>query len=449
MNRLIVTVGGTGQMVLHHYLQLYLLGLIGKGQAEELPFTARVIDTDQVCQSIQLMKLFFERLSYGQDVQQGLEQKIPQIEIPELNVMTTGNAAKLLTGKTNWEAAGMHPAKAFFNRDCLEQDLSQGLFARPALSSVLTANNIAMLGPDRLADYTNVVVVGSVIGGTGGGLTAPTADVIKNLGRMLDRKGIKIYAVFFGPFFRPDKGVLKDDELRFQSNKRLVLLSIKESLKDLHRFVYIEPEEKVQRRTDMEKVGFDMPWPDTISHPYWQGVAALHHFLNDSIADIEPDFLRKEIEISQVQSVINLDEAKTRMNHSLSLLDTFCKQEVVERLATDPWIRQIWGGNLGNIVTRFWNHAASAEGGKTKVKSFYTEVQDEIDNWWYGNKQGLRRIFPKQSDMKMKKITPKDIERVKWPTVMKEAGKRVQESKKGASEVLASSLIFHMLQTRV
>src|SRR5688572_26994170 len=109
-----ICVGGTGQMVLHYYLQLYLLGLV------EHSFEAVVLDTDAVIASIRSAKEFFEDLQYGADPGIGVAGQIPEIKTPTVSTPSGDKVITALTGRPENEIDN-HPVRAFFNEETLTQ----------------------------------------------------------------------------------------------------------------------------------------------------------------------------------------------------------------------------------------------------------------------------------------------------------------------------------------
>src|SRR5262245_22150430 len=102
----LICVGGTGQMVLHYYLQLYMLGLI------KHPFEGVVIDTDDVIASISSVKKFLEDLQFGTDPCDGVEGiEISTIVTPKVPAPVSDKVVTALTGQRE---INEHPARAFF-----------------------------------------------------------------------------------------------------------------------------------------------------------------------------------------------------------------------------------------------------------------------------------------------------------------------------------------------
>src|SRR5207244_1404030 len=110
-----------------------------------------------------------------------------------------------------------------------------------------------------------VVIVGSVTGGTGGGLTAPILDAIRLFAKRENTENVKIRAVFFGEYFTPKAGLIQDDVIRFQSNQTMVLRSIgeAEASEDIHSYNIVGgPGFKggFERKPEKEKEGKNLPW---------------------------------------------------------------------------------------------------------------------------------------------------------------------------------------------
>jgi len=202
----IIAIGGSGQMVAHLYANLFLTGFIRE------PFRLLVVDTDQLSPSLARLADFFE------DVRRAAgPQAAPQIaEIEYLRVSSdmAGSVEEILTGGQDIAINEfVHSVQAFFAAEDRKQSVKEGLFARPALSAVLSPSKLW----ERLRHIpkgARIGVVSSSIGGTGGGLTLPVIAYLQN-----QRDGnYQIRAVFMGQYFKPDPGVKTDQLETFKSN---------------------------------------------------------------------------------------------------------------------------------------------------------------------------------------------------------------------------------------
>src|SRR5882724_9491093 len=111
----IVAVGGTGQMVLHYYLQLYLLGVV------EDCFEAVVVDSDDVIPTIRTVQKFFESLQYGDQGNEGFGKvRIPVIKTVSVRPPGRGTVFEALTKLEAWDRREPHPVHAFFDKKTLE-----------------------------------------------------------------------------------------------------------------------------------------------------------------------------------------------------------------------------------------------------------------------------------------------------------------------------------------
>lgn len=399
-----ICVGGTGQLVLHYYLQLYLLGAI------DAPFEAIVIDTDELLPSIATMKAFLGDLQYGPKRGDAFGTGVPTVEYVHLRP-SGSNANEVFTGNSPVPGQTAGPANAFFTSETLSQDVQKGLYARPALSSVLSSRNL----PDesiKPRDSSTVVVVGSIIGGTGGGLIGPVLDRINALGQEYTRD-TKLRAVLFGEYFQPDPGVLSGDEKRFASNRMLVFQLIKESLGALHSYVLIGgPEAKnlIPRPVTQEKTGKAIPWPDKSGHPYWRGIQAVHYLLNETTMDRKAAFSDREVEEGVYGRDVTIDTALTRRSLGVATARAIVDREVVALMNREPLVGWVWGLALSRLVEHYWKIGTSVN-----IGDFPCDVQDTIRTLWKGsgNQLGLEAIFPKFGEEV--RISPAVIAAIPWP----------------------------------
>jgi hypothetical protein len=440
----IVSVGGTGQMVLHYYLQLYLLGVI------EEEIDAVLIDSDDIMPSIQAMRSFLTELQYGGQTNESLGRvKIPTIDT--LRVRPTGGdtALEVLTGRKDTKRTDAHPVYAFFNDDSLRQELKQGLFARPALSSVLT-QEIFQSESLRPNPDSTVIIVGAVTGGTGGGLTAPMLDAVRSFIERERIPNVKIRAVLFGEYFRPQEGLIRDAVPRFQSNQTMVLRSFHEAeaAEALHSYFIVGGaglNANFERKTESEKEGKNIPWPNDEGNPFWQGVVALEHLLRDTATEKVTKF--EDREASNPSTYFSLRGAELRLRKSISMIRMLNKKKAMLRLCNDPWSRWIWGEGPVEIASHYWSIAASRESGKEAVADFPRELQRAFETLWRGEgkSRGLQEVFPNVTQTE--RMRPGKMSTIQWPRVSE--GKWARElfdDKKKVARRAAATLLFWTLR---
>jgi hypothetical protein len=408
MNK-IVAIGGTGQLVLHYYLQLYLLGVIND------PFEAIVVDTDDLIRSLVAGRDFLGDLQYGPEPNAALGATIPVIESVEVSPKEYNTVADALTGGYGLTNSAPHPMKAFFNGDTLGQNLAQGLYARPALSSVISQEDMQSEFLIPQSDSV-LALVGSVLGGTGGGLTAPIIAQIQSLARQVNVT-VKLRAVIFGEYFNPDQKESKIERKRIQSNQTLVLRSMREALEDVHSFYIVGGPKAllIKRDADQEKKGEHLPWPQKPDDPIWHGVQALEYLLTETKMPQMNKFEKREVE--GFDDPTDLVEAHTKLKQRLLTVENLIKKEAVVRMAKDPLASLIWGRGLTRLIIHFWSIAARVEGDKERVRDFPARIQQAMKTLWggTGDKLGLGKIFPQLTDSHL--VRPESLSKISWPEV--------------------------------
>jgi hypothetical protein len=400
----VIAIGGTGQIVAYHYLQLYLLGVI------TTPFEIVVIDTDDILGGITRIKTFLEllRTSEAQNTTVG-GLALPtvtthKIEAPE------GSAFEKLSGLKNVPAE--HPARAFFDRESGQQPLAKGLYARPALSTVVSREQIgdALLLPSA---NSMTVAVGSIIGGTSGGLLAPVLDRVKSLTYKLNVE-TRVRAVLFGQYFAPDEQRI--ESVRLQSNELLVMRTAQEALDrlDLYRIIGGPEGPRVKRLTEREK-GEHMPWPDQEEHPIWDGVKALHFLLTDTVMPFRDRF--EDRELTAFQPAFSVPDARQKLARAMAMIRTLIKQSIVERIDSEPFLRFFWGRDLPGLLLHYWRIAAQTVGGWDRVEEFPKDVQSQVKALWEGQGKywGIGDVFPPLASTHS--VRPGHFARVPWPEV--------------------------------
>ncbi|HET7436108.1 MAG TPA: hypothetical protein VFN10_15465 [Thermoanaerobaculia bacterium] len=432
MNK-IVCLGGTGQMLLHYYLQLYLIGAV------ETPFEAVVIDTDEIIPSIGEMSAFFDRLSSN-------GTQVPSIRTIQVGADgAAASAYELLTAIHREQAPPLVPAQAFFDTDTLEQDLTNGLFARPALSAVVSFDelDVSVITPEPAS---TVVVAGSIIGGTGGGLIEPVINLIH---RLLEANRITaaVRAVLFGEYFQPDHG-RGIDLRRLQSNQLFVLRTAKEALQELHSFAIIGGPQSPKIANLPDKNAPNIVWPDDEAAPFWQGVQALHHLLTDQIRPRNTDFRRREV--TAIPNGLNLKHCQQRLSNALHVEETLINREVVSRMAAEPWLRYIWGSGVTDLVCHYWRIAAKVAGEWDRVTDFPALLQNALETTWRGGGstkgRGLSTVFPTVAARHT--VRPRTFRRLQWPVHDHGAqwDRSLFDSASTAAARCAAEVSFHALR---
>jgi|GEM_PF-3435248 len=419
----IVGIGGTGQMVLHYYLQLYLLGIIKE------PFKAIVIDTDDILPSIKLLQVFFENLQYGaKGVTLG--GSYPQIDLIKVP-LPEGNVFRVLTGREmTSDKTSPHPVQAFFSENALRQDTGKGLYAMPALSSTISRDEI-FNHPSLKYPPDKVLICGSVIGGTGGGLIAPVANAIK---KNKESGTIQIRAVLFKEYFKADEHLINRG--RLLSNQELILRSLEDS--DLfHSYCLIEGNREYleERNTQVEKKAQNISWQT--SHPYWDGVKALKYLTGDNVKPKGSKFDEESIPINVVKKdtdSINDNYAINKRDKTLQMLKCMVDNEVLIRMKAEPFVNRVWGKGLTTMVSHFWSIAKEQE--PNNSANFPEKLQDQLRRWWKGegDKRGLESVFPHPASSP--RISPSDFRiGITWPSDKKNLDKN---QFKGGIDTIAS-----------
>lgn len=400
----VIAIGGTGQLVAYYYLQLYLLGVFDQ------PVEIVVIDTDDILKGITRIKSFLEllRSSEAQNNTAG-GQLLPIVTTHKIDV-PDGAAFEKLSGMKNLPLE--HPARAFFDRESGQQSLSKGLYARPALSSVISREQI----PDVLlvpARDSTTVAVGSIIGGTGGGLLAPIVDRVRSLTYKLSIE-TRVRAVLFGQYFAPEEQRI--ESVRLQSNELLVMRTAQEALDklDLYRIVGGPEGPRVKRLTEREQER-NIPWPDQEDHPWWEGVKALHFLLTDTVMPFRDRF--EDREVPAFQPAFSITEARQKLTRAVSMIRTLLNEDLVERIAAEPFVGFFWRRDLPDILVHYWRIAAKTAGGWDRVESFAKDVQAHLSALWsgQGGEWGVGDVFPPLTTTHP--IKPQHITRVAWPQI--------------------------------
>lgn len=431
---LIVAVGGTGQMVAHYYTHLYLLNAVRE------PFRLVVIDTDEVIGSLQRFADFLTLVALGQEPGAS-RTAIASIETIRVQATMAAQVSRSLAARDAGDLPASHPSRVWFSSDALAQTTGMGLYARPALATVLAFEEIIGKHADRLRidDGSRVMIVGSLIGGTGAGLMTP---LLSRLARQTQAKNnVSIRAVLFGEYFQPKSNVINSDEKRFRSNKVLGCTALAESApSDLHSFVFIEEPRMPERDPSKEKTGIDVIWPP-VDAPYWQGVCSLQHLLTETTRDAHTEFFNREV--TPDTNAVSHDAALQLLAQRLGVTDAMVGNDVVPRLAAEPFCERTWGRTLPPFLGRYLNRIVRAAG--IPAGEFSKGVQRAITDQWNGRGEikPLRRMFPPVTGLP---ATPAMLRDTNWPRVSEQLDPQNFKNPERAYAITAACVLFHALK---
>lgn len=381
MNR-VIAVGGTGQLVLHYYLQLYLTGTVKEA------FEALVVDSDDLLPSLACLQRFFGQVQYGASPSAGMAGPVPVLRY--LRVKPPGGSGyQVFTGQDFLEARPLHPVRAFFNSESLKQEITYGLFARPALSAALSP---AELSDDQLTPRgESTVVVGSIIGGTGGGLLGPVLARLRTMAKKT-HADVRLRGVFLGEWFKPTPGVLAGNEQRFKSNEPAVFQAIASGIKELHSYVLLRGDgfPAIREKPDDKKP--NLPWPLEVD-PLWIAVRGLDYLVNDTIRNFFEKF--EDRQVMSIPLTPSLSEALRRLASGMDLASVATARGIVSAIASEPLPAAVWGSRLSNFLVHFWRIANQVEG-DDGGRTFPSRMQASMSQLWRGTSEssGLQSVFP-------------------------------------------------------
>jgi len=389
MSRVIVAIGGTGQMVLHYYCQLFLIGLVRE------PFHAYVFDTDAFAPSLRFLSEFFEQAAAAAG-------PVARKDLPVIGLYTLkpenqeGQIVDILAGGALPTQPGYHhPIQAFFSKSDHKENVMEGLYGRPALSAVLAIDE-SLASLKKIPSGSTVVTVASCIGGTGGGLTVPILWQLEN------QPGANhlLRAAFLGDYFTSSSSHdnLQDQDNRFRSNRLFFLKTVQEAL-NLQHYSFIE-EPKMTRDKAAEQATRRMAWPVQDS-PYWRGASDVQALLSETVQ--ESGGRLKSPPISQ-------EQARALLAQSLGRVHAFLQHSVLDRLRHEAFAERVWGENLVRCLRTY---ASFDQDGRSTLAH---EVQVEMSRVWApvaAGDYGLSQVFP---EIHVRAAGVNEIVRCDWPS---------------------------------
>ncbi len=407
----IIAIGGTGQLVLHYYLLQYFAGIIDSS------IRAIVLDTDKLLESLKKMKEFFEYLQYGQEAYQALGTSIPVIDYYHLEIPKAGdNLFELVTDQSlsSRRQDQFYAVQAFYTTESLAQPIAEGIYARPAIASLIQHMILEKLTELNLHHDERIVVVGSVLGGTGGGFIGPVIDKVNDILQKHTGKGRQIRAVLFGQYFHPEEGSNITSE-RLQSNEILTLYTFKEFNLPLHSYILIRAlgDDRISRNSLAEKEARNLPLPDRHNHPIWRGVLALHYLLEERQEATKEDFLdRDRSNINFNFPELSLPKIRDKLSRGIQAVEKLIKYKLLECIADEPVPRSHWGDRLTMFLSHFWKIALQEN--EIEAHSFINRVQQQLSQWWNKRRDdySLYHVLP---DVPTTKIKPYHLIQADWP----------------------------------
>jgi len=439
MSRVIIAVGGTGQMVLHYYVQLFLVGYISEG------FQAFVLDSANALRSLEYLSGFFN------DVRLALGPVSDQEGVPEIRFI------RLEQGKQGMKVAEMlmqaplpsnpgfhHPAQAFFSRDALNQDVRQGLYARPALSTVMALETaLRQIDPLRLPRDAKVVLVCSCIGGTGGGIAVPLLWYLTNM----PGAQLQVRAVLLGEYFRPRPGeTVGQDVSRFRSNRIGFLKALEQAVGAIQRYAFIEEPKMTERDPEKEELADHLPWPDR-DEPYWKAVTSLE-FLFRGVSDaVALRFAERCVIPDNYLRTLDRGAGWERLRKSLGCVGEFLERRVLVQMNREARVRAIWGDGLVDGLVRFRKLLLRAGLGLAPG-DFLRELDRETRLIWQGEAgaYSLSRVFPECTPSRAK---VEQIRRTGWTRPPDGMSAEVFGDRGSALRRTASVLLYCLLRKAV
>lgn len=419
---LIIAIGGTGQLVLHYYLQRYLTG-------RAKPFDAIVIDVDKLLPPLEKVAGLLDRA----------RPVLTDVRLPSISywrpIAPGGKTIReALAG--NSDVDRFHPANAFFGKSELEQSIAEGLFARPALSSLVKLPSD--LGTMRVSGRRRIITVSSVVGGTGGGLTGPILASLASSIRTEHADETSLRSVFFGEYFQADVKRLPDAAKRFPSNVLFVLRTLQAlAPAELDSFSFVSSDHGGKRDTQREVTGDYLPWPGN-ADPIWTGVDALPALITETTRDRQEEFAKREITLAPSESAAN---AATLVARRVSAVNALIDRRVIEDMSRDPVPETCWGPAFPKVLKKLVSASATASPGNS-ADAVCRQLQGGLQKRW----SDVRRVFPSEAAEAPSK--PADIVRMAWdPNALRfdAAGLRI-ENPADFAEIASSVLLLQALR---
>jgi hypothetical protein len=398
MKHLIITVGGTGQMVLHYYAQMFVLGIIPEN------FRAFVIDADDAIGSLAHLDWnrdggLFSICSRAFDSTL-VESHVPRISNIRIAPASAADKVHSVLGYNDFAGnrGYEHPAQALFSNYALSQTVRQGLYGNPCLSAVIGLEDAL----SRLDD---------------GAIQADTRIVYRLQQLAAGKQNVSLRLVLLGSYFRSEQAAFRQQDVIFDSNKRLFHKSLEAAITRMHSYVFIEePLMRAPRDGKAETEARNLAWPAQ-DEPYWRGACALHHLLAESKKAEQPKFGDKLAPLENYAGEIEWSAARARLARALERVDALIGRDVVRLVASEAAPRSVWGEGLYSFLRAYWDVVSVAtRQNAAALKSLPAGIQREMGAMWAppGGKYGISHLFPRQ---KTGTAAVSELRNVRWPAI--------------------------------
>lgn len=406
---LIFAVGGTGQEILHHINTMYLTGAIKDSYA------AYVVDTDQILGSLAYLEAFYKHSgSVLKDLVSHGGQRIqppPQISLMPCGGFGAGTVHEQLSGKTlpampSYE----NTLNAFFSREELALKTEEGLYGRPALSSVLVAETVLdRINEPVVANAKRIFVIGSMIGGTGGGLIVPILAKLQTI----CEPATSLFCIALGEYFNPDEGKLDDAVTRFRSNWLMTRTLLEHAVPELWKYALID-DLKLDGKSALPTT--EAPFP-TEQNPFWRAVVAYKHLAEDTTTDQGHSFSAKAVSWNTMKSALFYADAIQGIDNARAQLSVLQRHSPMTAICREPFPKPCWG-NFANFASSFIALHAKGRGLDADPTSFLGKIQKHLKA---GVQLSIERsemttlgLFPARGIVS---ATPNSFRELKWPNL--------------------------------
>jgi hypothetical protein len=421
----IIAVGGTGQLVLHYYVQLFQVGAIRDS------FDSVVLDSDTLIPSLAKLQSFWNavRVAHPSD-------SVPRLEYTPVSQGFAGRVENVLAGQPLPSAPELHPVDAFFDSESLKQQVNEGLFARPALSAVMKTDWKHFPLP-TFAGVQRVIVIGSLIGGTGGGLMAPLLNELATRLRAVGMDRPRLRAVLFGEYFRVEGNnqLVRDARERYPSNKLFVAHTLRELAPDeLEHFIFLEPENPMERDTAKERDPINMMFPQE-ADPIWQGVCAVEEVRTNTTWPNALSFEDKERSVSTKR---DYNSDMTKIRDRLGVARALHERLVLTSFLREVWFDRFYGRELPTMVARAFVSASTNPAlGVTSIRKFSTSLQKEYVRTW----GQVKDVFP----LSIANTNLPAIRQTNWGGIRTDVPE-LSQSVDGLLRIVAANILYSALR---
>jgi hypothetical protein len=203
---------------------------------------------------------------------------------------------------------------------------------------------------------------------------------------------------------------------------------------ELEHFIFVEPENPVERETAKEHDAMNMQFPEE-THPIWQGVSAVEEVRTNTTWPNAASFEGKERSISAGR---DYNGDMTKIRDRIGVATALQMRLVFTSFLREVWFDRFYGRELPTMVSRgFASADRNPALGITSIRKFCGNLQREYGRRW----EELKGVFP----LSTATVSLPAIRQTNWSAMRTDAPELTQ-SEDGLLHAVAANILYSALR---